>query len=67
MSSLADGFAVGVAFRNNIEVGIKTAVAIGFHELPHELADFSIYLIAGLSYHEATIVNFGCKETKFKI
>ncbi len=42
-----DGVAIGAAFLLNIHAGIITSLGVGLHELPHEIADFSLYMRAG--------------------
>lgn len=49
LHNFIDGFAVGATFLISKEAGIATAIAVALHELPKEMADFSIYLRAGYS------------------
>lgn len=42
LHNFADGMAIGAAFATNISGGFSTALAIFFHELPHELGKFFI-------------------------
>lgn len=42
-----DGIAIGAAFLLNVQTGVITALGVGLHELPHEVADFSLYIRAG--------------------
>jgi zinc and cadmium transporter len=44
-----DGVAIGSAFLIGNTVGITTAIAVAMHELPQEMADFSIYLKSGMA------------------
>lgn len=44
-----DGFAIGATFLVSKEAGIATALAVAMHELPKEMADFTIYLRSGFS------------------
>lgn len=43
-----DGLVIGAAFLVNPALGVTTAVAVFFHELPQELGDFSIMLHSGM-------------------
>lgn len=49
LHNLVDGLAIGAAFLVNVPAGIATAVAVGMHELPQEIADFSLYIKAGFT------------------
>jgi zinc and cadmium transporter len=53
-----DGLAIGGAFVIGTPMGIATAVAVGLHELPTEMADFSLYLKAGKSTKTTLVMNF---------
>lgn len=44
LHNFTDGLAMGAAFRQDIPTGIATALAVLFHELPHELGWFVIQL-----------------------
>lgn len=52
-----DGFAIGAAFLISKETGMMTAVAVGLHELPKEMADFMIYLRSGYSNKKTILLN----------
>lgn len=41
--NFADGLAIAVGFSEGPALGIGTSIAVLFHELPHELADFALY------------------------
>jgi zinc and cadmium transporter len=49
LHNFIDGFAIGAAFLLNPHAGVLTAAAVGMHELPKEMADFTIYLRSGYS------------------
>jgi zinc and cadmium transporter len=53
-----DGVVIAAAFLVNPALGISTTAAIMSHELPQELADFSILLYAGFSRKKALLFNF---------
>lgn len=44
-----DGLSLGVAFVSSHEVGLATAIAIAFHEIPQEIGDFALLVHAGFS------------------
>lgn len=52
-----DGVAVAVAFLVNPSLGVLTAVAVAAHEIPQEIADFSVMLHHGWSRGKALAVN----------
>ena len=53
-----DGVAIVATYIANPAVGIATTIAIAAHEIPQELADFSILIHAGLSKKQALLYNF---------
>jgi zinc and cadmium transporter len=57
LHNFIDGFAIGGAFLLSTEAGVLTAVAVGLHELPKEMADFMIYLRAGYSNLKTVMLN----------
>lgn len=57
LHNFIDGFAIGAAFLLSKEAGILTAVAVGLHELPKEMADFTIYLRSGYSNIKTLLLN----------
>lgn len=57
LHNFIDGFAIGGAFLLSKEAGILTAVAVGLHELPKEMADFMIYLRSGYSNIKTILLN----------
>jgi len=44
LHNFLDGVAIAVAFSISVPVGIATTVAVFFHEVPQEVADFSVLL-----------------------
>lgn len=55
--NFVDGVAIGVSWAQSWETGLATSLAIFLHELPHELADFTIYINFGLSNVAALAAN----------
>ena len=48
-----DGVAIAATFLINPTIGLTTALAVAAHEIPQEIADFSILLSRGLSKKQA--------------
>ncbi len=55
--NLIDGVAIGASFLLGQGTGIATAFAVGIHELPQEIADFSLYIKAGFSRRKTILLN----------
>lgn len=53
-----DGIAIAAAFLINPSVGFFTTIAIAAHEIPQEIADFSILISGGMSKTKALFYNF---------
>lgn len=53
-----DGITVAVTFVVSVPLGIATAVSVLLHELPHEIADFTILLRSGMSRSRVFSLNF---------
>lgn len=53
-----DGLAIAATFVANPAVGILTTVAVAAHEIPQEVADFTILVHAGFSKKKALLYNF---------
>lgn len=53
-----DGLAIASAFLANPGLGFITTLAISAHEIPHEIADFSILIHAGMKSSKALFYNF---------
>lgn len=52
-----DGVVIATAFLAGFQLGIITTIAISAHEIPQEIADFSILIHSGLSKTNALLVN----------
>jgi zinc and cadmium transporter len=53
-----DGLIIAATFLVDIKLGITTAIAIGFHEIPQEIGDFAVLLYAGVKKGRALALNF---------
>ncbi len=53
-----DGLIIAGSFFINVPVGIATTIAVIFHEVPQEIADFGVLLYAGYSKGKALFFNF---------
>src|SRR3989344_1756764 len=51
------GVAIAATFILNPSIGLMTALAVAAHEIPQEIADFSVLLSRGLSKRKAVIFN----------
>lgn len=54
-----DGIAITAGFLVSIPTGIITALAVAAHEIPQEIADFSIMLHGGMSRRRVAWLNVG--------
>ena len=52
-----DGLVITAGFFVSVPVGITTALAVGAHELPQEIADFSLYLAKGVGKWRTLVLN----------
>lgn len=57
LHNLIDGLALGASFAGSTTLGLTTAIAIIFHEVPQELGDFSVLLRAGFDIKRALFWN----------
>ncbi len=53
-----DGLIIAGTFVINIPLGITTTLAIALHEIPQELGDFGVLLLAGFKKQRAILFNF---------
>jgi zinc transporter 7 len=56
--NLTDGIAMAASFYASPAVGATTAVAVFFHEIPHEVSDYAILLQSGFSKQRAMMAQF---------
>lgn len=56
--NFCDGLIIGAVFLIDIKLGIATTLAIVFHEIPHELGNFTILIYGGFSKVKALSFNF---------
>ncbi len=52
-----DGLVITAGFFVSVPLGITTALAVGAHELPQEIADFSLYLAKGVGKGKTLVLN----------
>jgi len=57
LHNLIDGVAIGAAFLIEPAFGKATAIAVAAHELPQEMADFTLYVKAGFSRTKTIALN----------
>ncbi len=60
-----DGVAIAAAYMANPTLGLTTALAVAAHEIPQEIADFSILLSRGLSKTKTILFNMASGLTAF--
>jgi zinc and cadmium transporter len=53
-----DGIAIAAAFAVGPELGLATTFAVTVHEVPQEIADFSILMSGGFQLRTALLLNF---------
>ena len=56
--NFSDGLIIGAVFLIDIKVGIAATLAIIFHEIPHELGNFTVLIYGGFSKTKALLFNF---------
>lgn len=56
--NFSDGLILGAIFLINIKVGVAATLAIVFHEIPHELGNFTVLIYGGFSKLKALLFNF---------
>jgi zinc and cadmium transporter len=53
-----DGMIIGASYLVSRPVGIATTLAVVFHEIPHEIGNFFVLLLAGFTKSRALFFNF---------
>ncbi|ORY94114.1 Zinc/iron permease [Syncephalastrum racemosum] len=56
--NMTDGLAMAASFYASPSVGATTAVAVFFHEIPHEVGDYAILIQSGFSKQRAMLAQF---------
>lgn len=56
--NFTDGLAMAASFYASPGVGATTAVAVFFHEIPHEVGDYAILIQSGFSKQKAMMAQF---------
>lgn len=58
-----DGIAIAATYMVNPALGLSTTIAVAAHEIPQEIADFSVLLSRGLEKSRAILFNIGSALT----
>lgn len=58
LHNFIDGVVIAASFAASPELGIATTVAVTVHEVPKEIADFSILMSGGFDFRTALLLNF---------
>jgi zinc and cadmium transporter len=53
-----DGLVIAGSYAVNVTLGITATIAVIFHEIPQEIADFGVLLYSGMSKKKALMFNF---------
>ncbi len=53
-----DGIIIGASYLISIPVGLATTLAIIFHEIPQEIADYGVLIYGGFTKTKAILANF---------
>lgn len=56
--NFGDGLIVGASYLVSVPIGIANTCAVAFHEIPHEIGNFSVFVHGGLSPVRALFLNF---------
>lgn len=63
LHNFIDGVAIASTYIINPALGITTTLAVAAHEIPQEIADFSILITSGLPKSKAILFNVGASIT----
>jgi zinc and cadmium transporter len=58
LHNFIDGVVIAASFAVSPEVGFLTTLAVAIHEIPQELADFTILVAGGFTLRQALVLNF---------
>jgi zinc and cadmium transporter len=58
LHNFIDGVVIAASFAASPELGIATTLAVTVHEVPKEIADFSILMSGGFDFRTALMLNF---------
>jgi zinc and cadmium transporter len=58
LHNFIDGVVIAASFAASPELGVATTVAVTVHEVPKEIADFSILMSGGFDFRTALTLNF---------
>lgn len=58
MHNFIDGLAIAAGFLASVPVGLSTALAVVFHEIPHEVGNVAVLLHSGYGKKKAIFFNF---------
>ena len=56
--NFGDGLIIGTVFLIDVKTGVAATLAIIFHEIPHELGNFTVLIYGGFSKFRALFFNF---------
>ena len=56
--NFVDGMALAASFQTSHALGLSIAVAVGMHEVPHELGDFAVLVSQGFTKKQAFLAQF---------
>jgi zinc and cadmium transporter len=58
LHNFIDGIIIGISYIAGIPIGIATTIAVIFHQIPQEIADFGVLVYSGFSKKKALFMNF---------